>query len=297
MRRAALNSLITLIVLLNAGYGTLAGETKVASAAENGAEARPVTVTKPSRRDINRWIKLPASVEADAEVTLYAKVSGVLKDFNVDVGDRVKPGQLIGKLDAPELEQDVKYQEAQLAASQGEYQKAQAELERVQLRGDEIDAKQKILEAELLKVKADDNRIHKQYDRTAKLFANNAATELEKDFQEDTCAEQDAVVKECQGKIGALKPDRDVWAKELVTGKASVEAARGRVGIAQAALDRARVWLAYTEIRVPQIGTHVGATAVIGKRYVNNGDLIAGAQDRAVVFSRWCFWRWRIPSE
>ena len=173
----------------------------------------------PAHRDIVRWVRLPASVEPDAEVTLYAKVSGFLKDFNVDVGDRVKPGQVIGKLDAPELEQDVKYEEAQVVAAQGEYLKAQAELDRIQLRGDEIDARQKVLEAELLKAKADADRIHKQYNRTKKLFENDAATEQDKEYQEDTCAEQDALVKESLSKIDALKPDRDVWAKDLVTGK------------------------------------------------------------------------------
>src|SRR4051812_21871848 len=74
----------------------------------------PVTIVKPARRDMVRWIKLPGSVEADAEVTLYAKVSGFMKDLKVDAGDKIKPGDVIGRLDAPEYDQEVKLAEAQL---------------------------------------------------------------------------------------------------------------------------------------------------------------------------------------
>ena len=241
---------------------------------------RAVTTTRPRRRDVNQWIKLPATVEADSEVTIFAKVSGYLEDFNLDVGDIVKPGQTIGKLDAPELAEDVKLAEGQLETANGNYKKALAELDHIKLHGKEIDAQQKVLDAQVLEAKAKAEKTHKLCERTQKLFADNAATEQDKESQEFTCQEYDAGIKVVENKIEALKADREVWQSGIAVTAASADEAKGKVSIAQATLDRARTWLAYAELKVPQIGTHNGAAATVTKRFVSNGDLITGGSTR-----------------
>jgi RND family efflux transporter MFP subunit len=242
------------------------------------ADAAPISVSiiKPEKRDVSRWLRLPGSVEADAEVTLYAKVSGYLKDFNSDVGDVVKPGQLIGRLDAPELEQDVKMAEAQLASAQSELEAANTQLERTKLRKEDIDAKEAVLGAELEKANAEATRIKIECARTEKLFSTNAATEQERDNNQYWCQTQVAAAKAAQNRIEALKPERALWQKDVDVSKAAVESARKKVALAEAALGRARVWFGYTDLTVPQLGVHVGASAVITKRFVSNGDLVPG---------------------
>jgi len=53
---------------------------------------------------------LPVSAEFRPyeEVELHAKVSGYLKSINVDIGDRVKAGQLIAILEVPELQDELR---------------------------------------------------------------------------------------------------------------------------------------------------------------------------------------------
>ena len=46
----------------------------------------------------------PGSVEAFESVELYAKVPGYLKAQQVDIGDKVKRGDLLATVDVPELE-------------------------------------------------------------------------------------------------------------------------------------------------------------------------------------------------
>ena len=70
-----------------------------------------VQVAKPVRRDVARTLSLPATVSPYHQTTLYAKVSGYLKSIHVDKGDRVRQGQVLAVLDAPELEE--RYQQAQ----------------------------------------------------------------------------------------------------------------------------------------------------------------------------------------
>jgi RND family efflux transporter MFP subunit len=57
------------------------------------------------------------------EVDLHAKVSGYIRRINVDIGDRVRVGQVIATLEVPELN-------AQLAGAQAEVRHSQSEIAR-----------------------------------------------------------------------------------------------------------------------------------------------------------------------
>ena len=90
------------------------------------AQAAPpvaVQVAAPSKRSVSRLIALPGDVHPWAETTLYAKVPGYLGTISVDKGDRVKVGQVIATIVAPELQADrdqaQQAYESALAAAQG----------------------------------------------------------------------------------------------------------------------------------------------------------------------------------
>ena len=92
------------------------------------AQALDVEVVSPARRDVARTISLPASIEADQQATLYSKVSGYLESIAVDIGDRVSQGQLLAKIDVPEISDQLREGEAELAAAQADRSMAEAEL-------------------------------------------------------------------------------------------------------------------------------------------------------------------------
>ncbi len=71
---------------------------------------REVQTLIPQRRDLTYAIRLPATLSPIAQVTIYSKVSGYLKSIAVDKGDRVKAGQVLAVIDAPELKQ--RYEQA-----------------------------------------------------------------------------------------------------------------------------------------------------------------------------------------
>ncbi len=54
-----------------------------------------------------RTLELPATLRGYTETPIYAKVSGYLRSIKVDKGVRVKKGQLLAVLEAPELDQQV----------------------------------------------------------------------------------------------------------------------------------------------------------------------------------------------
>jgi RND family efflux transporter MFP subunit len=90
---------------------TLAAE---ASSAEH--EAPTVTVVGVERSAADGTLVLPGSIEAVTEAPVLARASGYILRRHVDIGDRVKAGQLLAEIEAPELDQQV--QQAQAALEQ-----------------------------------------------------------------------------------------------------------------------------------------------------------------------------------
>ena len=60
-------------------------------------------------------LTLPAEVRAIEEAPIYARASGFLNKWRVDIGARVEAGQLLADIDAPELDQEITGAKAGLA--------------------------------------------------------------------------------------------------------------------------------------------------------------------------------------
>ena len=65
-----------------------------------GTRVQVAVVTQAPRE---RTITLTGEARPYANITIYAKVSGYLKEIRVDKGDRVERGQLLARIDSPEL--------------------------------------------------------------------------------------------------------------------------------------------------------------------------------------------------
>jgi RND family efflux transporter MFP subunit len=76
-----------------------------------------VAVTRPKAGAPEEEIVLPGTLQAYADAPIYARTNGYLKRRLVDLGTRVKAGQLLAELDAPELEQQLQQARADLATS------------------------------------------------------------------------------------------------------------------------------------------------------------------------------------
>jgi RND family efflux transporter MFP subunit len=83
-----------------------------------------VAVARVDREDLFREITIPAEFRPYAEVELHAKVSGYVKDMKVDIGDRVKAGQLLAVLEVPELSDDLDHARAAERRAQADYRDA-----------------------------------------------------------------------------------------------------------------------------------------------------------------------------
>lgn len=90
-----------------------------------GAAASParVQVVNPKTGAISRSLTLPGVVRPWQEAILNAKVAGYLQDLNVDRGDRVKAGEPLGNIEAPEMLADQVKAEVDLSVAEVEFQR------------------------------------------------------------------------------------------------------------------------------------------------------------------------------
>jgi RND family efflux transporter MFP subunit len=77
-----------------------------------------VTVVHPKRAPASPEIVLPADVKAFIDAPIYARTNGYLKKWYVDMGARVKAGQLLAEIDTPEVSQALRQARADLATAE-----------------------------------------------------------------------------------------------------------------------------------------------------------------------------------
>jgi len=88
-----------------------------------------VAVIAPAAMPVDA-LELPGRVEAWSRAPIYARVSGYLKRWNVDIGQPVKAGQVLAEIETPDLDQELSQARAELASARSDAAIAKAAAER-----------------------------------------------------------------------------------------------------------------------------------------------------------------------
>ena len=84
-----------------------------------------VSLVQPKLGAPQEEIVLPGNIQAFIDAPIYARTSGYLKTWYVDIGGRVKKGQLLAEIETPELDQQLQQARADLATANANYNLAQ----------------------------------------------------------------------------------------------------------------------------------------------------------------------------
>jgi membrane fusion protein, multidrug efflux system len=88
-----------------------------------------VQVVAPVVVSSERAISLPGSVQPLEETVVYPRASGYIRNWSVDLGDKVKEGDLLAEIDTPDLDQQIAQARAQLAQADAGLLQARANAE------------------------------------------------------------------------------------------------------------------------------------------------------------------------
>jgi len=199
------------------------------------ASATPtVNVIHPAVSGVSSEIALPGNTQAFIETPIYARTSGYLKQWFVDIGQRVTKGELMATIETPELDEQLQVSEANLKSAQADLALANTTSDRYQ----------NLLKSDSVSKQETDVAVGGAAARRAAVEAAEANVRRLQQLQsfEKVYAPFGGVVTERNTDIGALidsgSPTASNTAKELY-----------RI----AAIDKLRVYVAVPETYAPAI--------------------------------------------
>jgi RND family efflux transporter MFP subunit len=136
--RSAVVVVLLLVCLVLAGYywGYLPRQKReLALAAESKTDTEAlalVTVAPVRRSSATTSLVLPGNIQAVTEAPVLARASGYIKARQVDIGDRVKEGQVLAEIEAPELDQQIRQAQAGIDQANSTIEQAQAAMQQGQ---------------------------------------------------------------------------------------------------------------------------------------------------------------------
>jgi RND family efflux transporter MFP subunit len=175
----------------------------------------------------------PGRTRATQEVNLSFRVSGPLVTRPVNVGDKVKKGQILARIDPNDFQVRVRNYEGQLARSRAEFLAMRTGARPEQIRR---------LEAAVRAAEANFRQADLEYQRFAKALETNAVSKnvVDRKLEQRTAAQEDLKREREALQIGRKGArDEDIQAK------------RAEIKSLQAKLQSAKDNLSYTYLRAP----------------------------------------------
>jgi RND family efflux transporter MFP subunit len=99
----------------------------------SGSAEVSVGVVKLGRKDLGRTLTLSSELVPFQEIDVYAKESGYVKELDVDYGTRVRANQTLATLEIPELQLQLKQDDAAIKNASDQITHAQNELTRAEV--------------------------------------------------------------------------------------------------------------------------------------------------------------------
>jgi len=209
-----------------AGLVTSCGNTQKVQAKDPGGSNGGVSVgvVKVGRRTLERTLRVSSELVPFQEIDVYAKEAGYVKQLNVDYGTRVQANQVMAVLEIPELQSQLKQDDADIKSASDQITLAQNQLHRVQ-------AQHKVAQL--------------QYDRLDGVAKSKPGL----------VAQQE--VDDAQGKALAT-------AAQVESAESNLENAQSRLSGAQAKRERDQVLFDYSKITAPFAGVVTQRFANLG---------------------------------
>jgi HlyD family secretion protein len=236
---------------------------------ERDAQAGRVKVEnlKPHRGGIEHTTTQPGTVESFESARLFSKVSGYLKEQDVDIGAIVKKGDVLATIDMPEQEKEVERDEAVVEQAKAHVVQAEAHLKSAAADAQAAEALVGKREADVEQAEFTLGYRQKQHERIKRLVEEKC---VEPKFLEEIEEHRDAArAGRSFAKASVVRAQAQATAAKAKIGEAQadVEDAKANVDVANAMLEKNRVFLEYTKIRSPYDG-------VITFRGFHRGDFI-----------------------
>lgn len=255
----------------------------------------PVEITNVTRGDLQKEHEIfGRAMPGDSEAVI-PKTSGELIELNVEKGDAVEKGQIIGKMDPESIENQIELQEIAVAQAQTQLdnaivskEQAQSALENAQLQRDE--AARSNEEDGNTSLAVENARIQweqaqKNLERMEELYEAGAIplTQLE----QAQIQEQQARIAYEQAQNQAESGERSVEQAENAVTQAEQRLKQAEIGVEQARLQlqQARTQLQQTKNQLDNTAIKATISGIVTEVNGKEGGLVSNTQPLATIIS------------
>ncbi len=213
-----------------------------------------VTAGPAVRKTLRLFTEQPGRVEPFEETPIVSKIPGYVETVHFDIGDKVSKGELLVRIQAPELSDQVEQKRALLGQAEAQLGQAIAAHIASQSSADSAKAMVDQAQASVGRAEAEFDRWDSENKRIQLLVNNGSVTPK---LADETASQRQSALAT---KLEVLANINSARAKQLEaeanvkTSLADVDAARSRIKVAQADLRQAETMLKYTELLCPLDG-------------------------------------------
>jgi multidrug efflux pump subunit AcrA (membrane-fusion protein) len=234
---------------------------------KSAAEPLTVQLIHPSIRNIVRVVEQPSFIESYERTSVFPKVIGYIKEWEVDIGDTVKEGDVLCTLFVPELVEDYGTKNATV-----ELDKRRIELAKTVVKVAQADLK--AARAHLDEAKAILDKYQAEVDRWAteiKRLENEVKRGVvdPQILLESTNEWKSAIAARNAAKATIERAEAEVLSRDAALEKARVDVAvaEADLTVAESQARYAKAWVGYLTLPAPYDG-------VVVARNANTGDFV-----------------------
>jgi RND family efflux transporter MFP subunit len=243
--------------------------------------SKPPTVrlVQPQVRDLARTVGQPSFIESYERTSIYPKLTGYIEKWNVDIGDKVKKGDVLAKLFVPELVEDfgtkkatVKLDLERVELARKLVEVADADVKAARARLDEARAILAKYQAEVDRWDSEVQRLKKEVQRG--VVDPQVLLESTNQWKSSTAARDAA-------KATIANAEAEVLSREATLAKTKVDVAVAQADLAVAKSEQKRLeaWVGYITLPAPYDG-------VIVARNANTGDFVVPSAGDPTAMAR-----------
>jgi len=264
-------ALALLSTLLSGCGGSSAEAERTSPETTTSVNSTPeVHLVKAQRRKLICTVEQPGFVEAYEQTWIYAKVSGFIKQYYVDIGQQVKKGDPIAEIFVPELREDHEQKLAQVDLDREMVKQAEKLVDVAKSKLKTATAQKAEAKANVGRYQADIVRWVSEVRRVAQMVEQNV---MDRDVLEETqkqLASSRASYDAALAAVAAREAAEASAEADVAKAEIDVKTAAAQVKVAEADERRIAAMLAYTNVTAPYDG-------VITVRNANTWDYVQAA--------------------
>lgn len=238
-------------------------------------EQLPQVSIAPVRRapDTNK-LNLPGTVEALIETEIFARTNGYVQQRFVDIGDRVSSGQLLAKLETPEVDESEKEAQAQVLTTVAGKAQSVAERERAQADLDSAIAQVSQAQASLIEAESDQKFAFSTLQRWKQLGDEGAVSSQDVDERENKYKTTSAARQAAFDRVRAAKSAVVAARAKLRAEDATVNLNTANIAASQARANRSLTEKSFQNVISPFAG-------VVTERNADTGMLVTSGSENS----------------